>query len=156
MTYGPFRHPVIGAACTDPAVEPPSRPHGPPVKSSCRQRPAQAPTRPPTRDGACTAPVRCSWFAAKDCCIPRSLVRTVEDEKLLDMLFMELSSATYDFDENGRRVVERKKDQKKRLGFSPDLADGFLLTFAAGVFPREPERRWHDTYSDAGRTGWTG
>jgi hypothetical protein len=98
-----------------------------------------------------------AWFAAKDCCIPRSLVRTVEDEKLLDLLFMELSSATYDFDESGRRVVERKKDQKKRLGFSPNLADGFLLTFAAGVFPRESAeryRRWHD--ADAGRTGWTG
>ena len=83
-------------------------------------------------------------------------MRTVEDEKLLDVLFMELSSATYDFDESGRRVVERKKDQKTRLGFSPDLADGFLLTFAAGVFPREPERRWHDTYSIAGRSGRTG
>ena len=36
-----------------------------------------------------------AWFAAKDCCIPRSLIKTVEDEKLLDLLFMELSSATY-------------------------------------------------------------
>jgi hypothetical protein len=39
-----------------------------------------------------------AWFAAKDCCIPRSLVKTVEDEKLLEGLFLELSSATYDFD----------------------------------------------------------
>ena len=62
----------------------------------------------------------CAWFAAKDCCIPRSLVKTVEDEKLLDLVFMELSSATYDFDENGKRALERKKDQKKRLGFSHD------------------------------------
>jgi hypothetical protein len=32
-------------------------------------------------------------------------------------------------DGGGRKVVERKEEIKKRLGYSPDLADGVNLAF---------------------------
>lgn len=51
-----------------------------------------------------------------------------------EILFSELSGATYSQDSNGLIRVESKKDMKKRLTVSPDVADGFLLTF--GVTPR--------------------
>jgi len=78
-----------------------------------------------------------AWFAAKDCCIPTEIMKSEEDRSAVEQLIGELTSVTYDFDENGKRVVERKRDMKKRLGHSPDLADGFLLTFVGGSFPRE-------------------
>lgn len=71
------------------------------------------------------------WFAAKNCSIPAT---GCED------LISELAVPTYDFTSSGQTIVCSKKDMKKDLGFSPDLADSFLLTFAAGVYPREPER----------------
>lgn len=78
------------------------------------------------------------WFVSRDCCIPKDLAKgDHKQEAILEQLIGELTSATFDFDENGKRVVERKKDMKKRLGHSPDLADALLLTFAGGVFPRE-------------------
>jgi len=76
------------------------------------------------------------WFRAKDCCIPHDLAKDDDERAIIEKLIGELTSVTYDFDENGRRVVERKKDMKKRLGYSPDIADGFLLTFDGGSFPR--------------------
>lgn len=71
------------------------------------------------------------WFEAKDCCIP---VKGCED------LISELSTPTYTFTSSGQRVVMRKDEMKKELGFSPDIADSFLLTLAAGTYPREPDR----------------
>ena len=71
------------------------------------------------------------WFEAKNCKIPE---RGCED------LISELSTPTYSFAGNGARIVMRKDEMKKELGFSPDLADSFLLSLAAGVYPREPDR----------------
>lgn len=42
----------------------------------------------------------------------------------------EYTSVKYKHDSSGRLVVESKEEMKKRLGFSPDLADGVNLTFA--------------------------
>jgi phage terminase large subunit len=48
----------------------------------------------------------------------------------------ELTAPTYRFDPHGRIQLESKDEIKKRLGFSPDLADAYALTFAAPVHPR--------------------
>lgn len=77
------------------------------------------------------------WFEGKDVCIPKDLVRTEADQQMLDRFISEMTSVTFDFDMNGKRVVERKADMKKRLGHSPDIADAFLLTFLGGSHPRE-------------------
>lgn len=71
------------------------------------------------------------WFEAKNCNIPKM---GCED------LISELSTPTYTFTSGGQRVVMRKDEMKKDLGFSPDIADSFLLSLAAGVYPREPDR----------------
>lgn len=80
------------------------------------------------------------WFADLTCCIPKDLAKGDQKaQAIIDQLIIELTSATFDFDANGKRVVERKKDMKHRLGCSPDHADAFLLTFPGGVFPRDTE-----------------
>lgn len=71
------------------------------------------------------------WFEARDCAIP---------EKGCEDLISELATPTYDFTATGMIVVCSKSEMKKDLGFSPDIADSFLLSLAAGVYPREPER----------------
>lgn len=50
-------------------------------------------------------------------------------------LKQELSTPTYKFDSNGKMVLEKKEDIKKRLqgAGSPDLADALALTFAVSV-----------------------
>ncbi|MBS0244948.1 MAG: hypothetical protein JSS20_22475, partial [Proteobacteria bacterium] len=89
------------------------------------------------------------WFAAKDCCIPLDLAKTAEDQAIIEQMIAELTTVTFDHDDNGMRVVERKKDMKKRLGHSPDLADGFLLTFVGGSFPRtRDDHGRHDDFGD--------
>jgi hypothetical protein len=68
----------------------------------------------------------------------------------------ELTTPTYDFTLNGKRIVMRKKDMKKLIGKSRDLADGFLLTFAASPFPRPTQRHRrprHWDEHDAGSSG---
>jgi len=47
------------------------------------------------------------------------------DENLLS----ELTARKYKFDTDGRFVLEKKEDFKKRIGHSPDLADAFVLAF---------------------------
>lgn len=92
------------------------------------------------------------WFQAKDCCIPDDLWNvdkgaSQESADLIEQLIAELTMVTYDFSQNGKQVVESKKDMKRDGKRSPDLADGFLLTFGGGVYPREaPLRRrvWED------------
>lgn len=46
-----------------------------------------------------------------------------------EVLRLELLAPTYSLDYQGRRVVEKKIDIKKRLGKSPDAADAVLLAF---------------------------
>ena len=63
------------------------------------------------------------WFAKKDCRIP-------DDSALIQ----ELTSVEYNTLSSGRVEVEKKASLRKRLGLSPDLADAFVLTFAAPDF----------------------
>lgn len=49
----------------------------------------------------------------------------------------ELCAITYTFQGDKLRV-EEKEHIKERLGYSPDLADGFVLTFAAPIAPPPP------------------
>jgi phage terminase large subunit len=85
------------------------------------------------------------WFEAMDCSIPAT---GCED------LIVELTAPTYDFTDAGKRIVARKKDMKKDIGWSPDIADSFLLTLAAGVYPREPERHRRIRRSEGARDPW--
>lgn len=61
------------------------------------------------------------FFEAKDCKIPND-----------DALISELCAPTYKFMSTGKVIVESKDEMKKRISRSPDLADAFLLTLAAG------------------------
>jgi len=56
------------------------------------------------------------------------------------MLRQELSTPTYWFDSQGRKMLESKDEIKKRLqgGASPDIADALALTFAYPVGKRLP------------------
>lgn len=53
-----------------------------------------------------------------------------EDREACEDLAGELASAGYRLDSDGRLVVEPKEAMVKRLGHSPDLADGLGCTFA--------------------------
>lgn len=70
------------------------------------------------------------WFESRDCSIPK-------DETLVS----ELIAPSYDFTSAGKLVVESKKDMKKRGLRSPDIADAFMLTFAADDRQRMEEDR---------------
>lgn len=73
------------------------------------------------------------WFRARDCSIP--------DHPAVEELIADLVGLTYDFSINGKKLVESKKDAKKRGLRSPDLADAFLNTFAGHPKARKkPER----------------
>ena len=67
------------------------------------------------------------WFERKDCRLPENC------EQLID----ELTDVRYEYTPSRKIKVESKEDVKKRLGRgqwggkSPDLADAFILTFAA-------------------------
>lgn len=61
------------------------------------------------------------WFEKMDCVI-------LDDADLI----AELSATTYTLSASGKIVVSPKDEMKKTLGKSPDLADAFLLTLAAG------------------------
>jgi len=86
------------------------------------------------------------WFEAKNCKIP---------EKGCEDLIAELSTPTYTFTGGGQRVVMRKDEMKKDLGFSPDIADSFLLSLAAGVYPREPDRHRRFSHRPVNRDPWS-
>lgn len=60
------------------------------------------------------------WFNSKEVVIPNQ-----------PALIAELSAPTYEVTSTGKVKVESKDEIKERLPFSPDLADAFLLTFAA-------------------------
>jgi phage terminase large subunit len=83
---------------------------------------------------------------ARDCSLPEGC------EKLI----AQLTSLTYDFADNGKRVVESKKDAKKRGLPSPDHADSFLLSLCGIPVDLKTERSalWDD--APAAGSGWTG
>jgi hypothetical protein len=61
-----------------------------------------------------------------------------------DQLAADLTAPKYRLDSDGRRVVERKDETKKRLGRSPDRGDMALLTLVptlAVTLPDEDDRR---------------
>jgi phage terminase large subunit len=66
------------------------------------------------------------WFAMADALPELDLD---QDEQLA----ADLTAPTYKIDSRGRRVVEPKKDTKKRLGRSPDRADSVMLTLVKPV-----------------------
>lgn len=53
--------------------------------------------------------------------------------KLAEQLISELTAPTYDHTSSGKIKVEAKKDMKKRIGYSPNLADALVLSFAIGA-----------------------
>lgn len=59
-----------------------------------------------------------------------------------DQLAADLTSPRYKLDSQGRRVVEEKKETKKRLGRSPDRADAVLMAFWEGQ-PAAPQAVQH-------------
>ena len=66
------------------------------------------------------------WFEARDCKIPGD-----------DTLISELTGIRYKYLSSGKLKIESKDEMKKRGQRSPDVADAFVLTFAAQV--RLPE-----------------
>lgn len=55
------------------------------------------------------------------------------DENLNAQVRYELSSVYYSYDKNNKILLESKEEVKKRIGKSPDYADGFVLSFAYPV-----------------------
>lgn len=55
------------------------------------------------------------------------------DQEIGQDLAGEMASVKYRIDSDGRLVVESKDDMKKRLGFSPDIADALACTFHPGT-----------------------
>lgn len=62
-----------------------------------------------------------------------------EKERGAKELRDELTTVLYGFDGKSRVQLEAKKDQKKRLGRSPDRADSFVLTFIMDTIARKPQ-----------------
>ncbi len=82
-----------------------------------------------------------AWFSARDCHIPKAFSDPAHTA-LIEKLIAELTAPTYDFTHLGKRVVESKADMKKRGIPSPNIADAFLLSLAAGTHPKDnPHRR---------------
>jgi hypothetical protein len=50
-------------------------------------------------------------------------------------LITELTTPTYTFDKNGKLIIEPKDQIKKRLQFSPDMADALAITFGLPDMP---------------------
>ena len=66
---------------------------------------------------------------------------------LHDRLIMELTSRQYEPTSGGKVLIETKRDMKKRGYKSPDVADGFILTFAADESLLRPGNRGRPNYS---------
>lgn len=70
------------------------------------------------------------WFAASKGLKENKYSFADLDSDLFRLLQKQLMAPQYGYDSKSRRAVESKKDTKKRMGRSPDLADAFILTFA--------------------------
>ena len=71
----------------------------------------------------------------------REFIEALDCKLPNDEGFLELAMPRYTFKSNGEMKIESKQDFKKRLGFSPDFADSFLLTLAAGTLMGAGGRR---------------
>lgn len=90
------------------------------------------------------------WFAERKCHIPKEFPDPA-DTPLIEKLIGELTAPTYDFTSLGKRKVESKADMKARGVPSPNLADAFLLSLAAGIYPKTDP---HRSSSRSGTTSW--
>lgn len=65
-------------------------------------------------------------------------------------LFNELCAPTFTYNETGKLQLEKKADIKKRLGYSPDLADAAALTFAENISfnPRQNLQKLNKVVND--------
>lgn len=59
-----------------------------------------------------------------------------ENEELVG----ELTTVRYEFTSNGKIKIESKEDMKRRSVSSPDLADAFMMTFAAPLVSKDKSR----------------
>jgi phage terminase large subunit len=69
------------------------------------------------------------WFDVRDRFKDREIDYSRLEPDLKRALTKELSAPMYEVNSKGKKVVEDKAKMKKRLGESPDLADGFNLAF---------------------------
>lgn len=67
------------------------------------------------------------WFKMRDWIMDGGVIESNEDLKL------DLTAPEYGPMDTGQKILERKKETKKRAGFSPDLGDSLALTFAYPV-----------------------
>lgn len=86
------------------------------------------------------------WFDAKHCRVPDD---TDEAGQLaIERLIVELSTPKFTYTATGKRQVEPKDRMKERVGWSPDEADAFLLTFATSdlspAHEHVPEPDWNE------------
>lgn len=106
---------------------------------------------PPFSDVTCKNRRAEMWIAAskwvkENGCLPK-----------MPELVKELTAPTYNFTQ-GKFILEPKDMIKKRLGFSPDIADGLALTFAEPDVPKEfrPKVKTKTTRVFGGGQGWMG
>lgn len=82
------------------------------------------------------------WLIAGGC-IPN-------DERLAE----ELAAPEYIVKEDGKVLLEKKEDIKKRLGFSPGRADALALSFAIPVQPKHRRKGIHAKAETTGHESW--
>lgn len=68
------------------------------------------------------------WFKTRDWLLSGGAIEHDEDLKL------DLTAPEYGPMDTGKKILERKKETKKRAGFSPDKGDALALTFAQPVY----------------------
>lgn len=94
------------------------------------------------------------WFETSAVSIPDV------DEEGENVLVAELSCTKYYYASNGKICIEPKKEQKKRLGWSPDRADALVLTFAShtdmALEAIQDIYAIEDEYGDNDKITWAG
>lgn len=70
------------------------------------------------------------WFTSADRGARGELDLTLLDQRDYDTLAAQLTTPRFAYDSDGRKVVEKKDEIKKRTGRSPDDADAFNLAYA--------------------------
>lgn len=80
------------------------------------------------------------WFSTREMVRARQFDDSRLPPDTRSALRRELSTPKWKPDAKGRKVVDPKKDTKKILKWSPDLADAVLLAYYAGEPPRHLER----------------
>lgn len=92
-----------------------------------------------------------SWFMQLDCRI-EPLPEDPDTWRLIEKLIGELTTPTYDFTARGTQKVISKQEMRKAGIPSPNLADAFNLTLAAGVYPRQTHFR--ERYRPQSQSSW--